>query len=342
MLLLTLLACPPKDAGALGPGVPVLPAMEAPLYTWSRGAPPDAAVAQLAQGLPWDEALSGAAAFLALAAIAGDPVDSAQARWAAYRAGWPYPLTDIVVQVVPGGELPELPQGLTAPAVGVARARGSRGDAWVWLQSEPPVPLKPFRREQDLGQQLRLGTQDGSPLAVRAAAPSGAVHGDGATLDEGGEWLVELTAQGRRWVVPVYVDSATPADAPYPHVHPAPADSNNAMAEAIEVLDDYRATFGADSLERDPMLDKSAARALEAHLQGEPLAPAADRLSKLGLSGNLAEVTCTAPTVPECLDRVYWSVDHRHGMVDPQMGWVGVAASIGPEGVTLVVDLAQE
>ncbi len=342
MLLLTLLACPPKDAASLGPAVPVLPAMEAPLYTWSRGAPPDAAVARVAQDLPWDEALSGAAAFLALAATQGDPVDRAQARWAAYRAGWPYPLDEVVVQTVANGDVPERPPGLTGGAVGVARARGARGDAWVWLTSTPPVALEPFRRELPLGHLLELATQDQSPLVVRTAAPDGALAGDKVTLDQGGEWLVELTAADQTWIVPVYVDGPTPADAPYPHVMAPPQGTHEAQAQALEVLDELRATFDAPSLERDPLLDKAAGRALTARVNGQPLPPAADRLGKLGLTGHLYELSCTAPTVPECLDRLYWSIDHRGQLVDPVLAWAGVAASLGPAGVTLVVDLAQE
>ena len=342
MLLLTLLACLPKDAGPLGPAVPVLPAMEAPLYAWSNGAPPDAAVARQAQGLPWDEALSGAAAFLALSATQGDRIDAAQARWAAYRAGWPYPIDELVVQTVPNGEVPERPPHLTGEAFGVARARGARGDAWVWLTSTPPARLEPFRRELPLGHVLRLASEDGQPLQVRTAAPDGTLSGASPTLDQGGEWLIELSAKGRTWVVPIYVDGLTPADAPYPRVLDAPQGTHEATAQALEVVDEIRATFDAPSLERDPMLDKAAARALEAQLQGTALPPAPERLAKLGLTGQLYELTCTAPTVPECLDALYGSVVHRGELVDPSLAWIGVASSLGPNGVTLLVDLAQE
>jgi len=342
VLLLTLLACPPKDAGALGPAVPVLPAMEAPLYAWSKGAPPDAAVARLAQGLPWDEALSGAAAFLALSATQGDRVDGAQARWAGYRAGWPYEIDELVVQTVVNGDVPLRPADLTGTAVGVARARGARGDAWVWLTSTPPADVAPFRRELPLGHVLKVETRDAQALQIRTAAPDGTISGPEPTLDQPGEWLVELTAGGQSWVLPVYVDGQTPADAPYPHVLEPPHGTQDAIAQALEVVDELRATFDAPSLERDPMLDKAAARSLEATLQGTPLAQAAERLGKLGMTGHVYELTCTAATVPECLDGLYWSVDHRGELVDPLLSWVGVAASIGPGGVTLVVDLAQE
>ncbi len=312
--------------------------MEAPLYAWSRGASPDAAVARHAEGLPWDEALSGAAAFVALAATQGDPTDTAQVRWAAFRAGWPYPVDEIVVQVVEQGAVPTPPECL----IGLARARGARGDAWVWLTSTPPTPLEPFRREQPLGSTLSLETQDGSPLAVRLAAPDHSVSGPDRTLDQQGEWLVELTAGGQSWTVPLYVDGPTPADAPFPRVLEAPQGTPDASAQALEVLDELRATFDAGSLERDPTLDKAAARVLEARLQGTELAPAAERLGRLGLTGRLAEVSCTGPTVPECLDDLYWSADHRGHLVDSRLAWVGVASSIGPEGVTLVLDLAED
>ena len=143
-------------------------------------------------------------------------------------------------------------------------------------------------------------------------------------------------------MVPIYVDGLTPADAPYPRVLDAPQGTHEATAQALEVVDEIRATFDAPSLERDPMLDKAAARALEAQLQGTALPPAPERLAKLGLTGQLYELTCTAPTVPECLDALYWSVDHRGELVDPSLAWIGVARSLGPNGVTLLVDLAQE
>jgi hypothetical protein len=342
LLLLTLLACPPKDASSLGPAVPVLPAMAAPLYAWSRGIPPDEAVARLAIGLPWDEALSGAAARLALSAVQSTPIDSAQARWAAYRAGWPYPIDEIIVQTVPSGTIPERPPGLTSTAIGVARARGAAGDSWVWLLSSPPEDLGPFRREYGLGEVLHLVSVSTSGLTARTVSPSGRRYGPAPVLDEGGEWLVEFTQGSDRWLVPLYVDSATPADAPYPHVMASPETSRTAVIQAMEVLDEYRATFDSDSLEPDPMLDKAAARALKTSLKGESLPPASERLGKLGFTGHMAELTCTAATVPECLDALYWSIDHRHDLVDPALGWAGIAASVRPTGVTLVLELAQE
>ncbi len=316
--------------------------MEAPIYAWSRGAPPDEAVARVVQDRPWDEALSGAAAHLALGATSGESTDLAQARWAAYRAGWPYPVDEVVIQMVASGELPVPPPSLECLALGVARARGAQGDAWVWLASTPPVELKSFRREQDLGQVLHLETHGESPLTLRTVAPSGQKHGPAPVLNEAGEWLVEFSAQGTRWVLPIYVDGLTPADAPYPGVLPPPNNSRAAIEQALEVLDEYRATFEADPLERDPMLNKAAARALEAQAENTPLPDAQTRLKRLGFNGHLAEMTCTAATVPECMDLLYWSVDHRHDLVDPALEWVGVAASLGPGGVTLLVNLAQQ
>ncbi len=343
MLLLTILACPPKQTAALGPAVPVLPAMSAPLYAWTHGVPPDEAVALVSQGLPWDEGLSGTAAAVALAVTAGEPIDRAQVRWAAYRAGWPYPVEEVIVQEVPKGELPERPNGFAAAdAVGVARARGATGDVWVWLTSQAPVVLVPFPREQALGTSFRVEAGGGGSLQYRLVSPGGVISTGQEPLAEQGEWLLELESAGSRWVLPLYVDMLTPADAPYPWVHELPGDVSTTERQALTVLDEYRAEFESGVLERDPLLDKAASRALEAWQQGTPLPPAKERLGKLGMTGSLYELTCIGPTVPTCLDDLYWALDHRGALVDSDLQFVGVAAAVEPNRVLLVLDLAQE
>jgi len=343
VLLLMMMACPPKQGAALGPAVPVLPAMAAPMYAWSHGASPDEAVALLAQGLAWDEGLSGAAATLALDLTAGQSIDHPQVRWAAYRSGWPHPVQDVVVQEVSNGEVPARPAGLEgAAAVGVARARGSAGDVWVWATSTPTVDLESFAREQVLGARFEAQAVGGGELAYRLASPSGEITEGPTLLDEQGEWLLELGTGSGAAVVPLYVDMLTPADAPYPWVHETPADTATASEQALTVLDEYRAEFDVSVLEPDPLLDKAAARALAAWTAGTPLPPPEERLGKLGMGGHVAELACTGPSVPSCLDQLYWSVDHRGELVHPDLQYVGLATSIGPGGVSLVIDLAQE
>ncbi|MBK7758229.1 MAG: hypothetical protein IPI35_17895 [Deltaproteobacteria bacterium] len=363
--LLMLLACakpgtttkPPED---LGP--PVVPAVVAPVYTTAPGAPRDPLIAWAARDLPYDEALAGAAAGVAFEMLAtGGGLDPSGLRWAAVRAGWPWPVQGVSSELVSEGELPaamvsELRAALKpGQAIGLARVRDDlgSGDLWVGLTSTPALALAPIRREQAVGATLTLGVKVDSPapagLRVLAASPSlRLIDGPSVTLDEPGEWVIELRqAQdggGERALaqLPIYVGEPTPDDGPFEAPDAPPADVGEAIRGAIAGVNGLRGLSAAQTLSTDPVLAATArSEATRRAAGGGPSADAEARLRRAGFpTGDVAELSCRAPTVQSCLDGLFWSPTSRAALLDPDMTLLGVGAELTNGQLTLVLGMA--
>jgi len=350
-----LLACVPKAASP--DAVPVLPATTAPLYTRAPGTPPDAVVASVAEGLPWDETLSGAAAALALGHSRKPMLEGHEVQWAAYRSGWPHLLVSFGIELVGIDETPSrLLSGLRVPergAVGLARARGQKGDTWVLLVGEVLLDLPAFARSHEINGQLELnpGSDDRwEQVQVRAATPSGEIRvGNLLTLDEPGEWVVEVRGlRGERSVdlvrAPLYVGIEEPQDAPIVISRPASLDNPDALhALAVDGMDELRDLVNAPTLVIEPMLETSARKALSEWQSGEPISNPVARMAGLGYADSpVAELRCHAVSVNACLDDLYWAVDTRTDLLSADFTNAGVAVGFREGNVMLVVDLGRE
>jgi hypothetical protein len=353
--LLLALACAPKPqalpAGFDPKAGPLLPAMEAPIYASGRSVPTDVLVSQVALGLKWDEALSGAAAAMAL--LDGQPLTLEAAQHAAYRAGYPYPVQRMSMGWMEAGVYPdELGRSLAATLkdgdeIGLARARTAERDRWVALIARPVDALSPISRELRLGAEVPIRTR--TPCTWTLVSPRGQVQ-TGMTpamvaLEEAGEWWLEVrTLNATVASIPLYVDMATPKGP----LLDLPGDSvtgpGDGMALTLELLADVRDSFGLVGLQRDGVLDT---------LSATPLAQVLDkvwthedgmaRLRAAGFVGGPAhQVHCTAGSVAACLDTMLRDPQRRKALLDPGLRLVGGSAQVGTSGVTLLLNMASE
>lgn len=345
---------PPED-----PGKPILPAPEAPVYAQvPNAALRDPLLAWASRGLPVDEALSGAAAGLGLVLVEDPGLDASRVRWAALRAGWPFPVQGVSVEASTEGAVPEafligVREGLQpGQSLGLARVRGPQGDLWVALTSTPTVQLAAFPRVRALGEPFTLSVQDPrgwTELRLRGLSPALELHeGPSLLLDQPGEWVIELEGldpQGRRRAavqVPVYAGVQPPVDGPFLRTDSPPADPAQAIREVLAGLDELRSFSEAPALTTDPVL-ASLARS-EASRQAQGGGPPTDSQERLrraaGSAGLVAEVWCQADTVHACLDGWFWDPDTRRSILDPRFTLVGVGAELTAGQALLVVGLA--
>ena len=74
---------------------------------------------------------------------------------------------------------------------------------------------------------------------------------------------------------------------------------------------------------------------------GGPSADAEARLRRAGFpTGDVAELSCRAPTVQSCLDGLFWSPTSRAALLDPDMTLLGVGAELTDGQLTLVLGMA--
>ncbi|MCB9761252.1 MAG: hypothetical protein H6739_15530 [Alphaproteobacteria bacterium] len=362
LALAALLACP-KPTAPLPPSgddPPVLPAPVASVYTASPAPPKDPMVAwalvppppadrraEPAPPLPYDETLSGAAAGAGLFYLDhGRDLDMPAVRWAAYQAGWPYPISrfsleQVAIGAVPESLLAELRGGALqeGEVLGLARVRGPGAEVWVAVMSNPEPPLAPFAREHKVGDRLRVRLREveGEPawtdLQQRALSPSLVLReGETIPLDEPGEWVLELTGQdrwGQRRVVvraPLYVGETTPVDGPFLEVGAPPPDLGAAIQETLKGVNDLRGLVDAPPVTTDAVLAAVARKEAARRAQGGAPDPDPEpRLRAAGYpEGPVAEVSCRADTVQSCLDGLFWAVDTRAALLDPRYDAVGV------------------
>jgi len=348
----------PPPPPAVGPdAAPILPSPLGSRYALGMRVPADPIVAQVvAQGmLPWVESLSGAATALAL----GDAqlYSLSAARWAAVRAGYPHPIQHIVTGIEPPGALPtELVDALRplmtiGDHVGLIRARTAQGDRWVALIARPQVGIDPFSREYALGDHLEVtsrglanwavvsptGDMTTGPLPVRVA------------LNEPGEWLLEFNgSHGPReqlLSLPVYVATKTPVQPLFPSASDAPMPGPDAIQDdVLDTLDHVRAAFALPDLDWDPTLATLAGTPVQQVLDGTWDATRGEqRLRGAGfIGGPIAQLTCTAPNVPACMEQLLSRAHDRAALLESGHRLVGAAGETRVSGVTLVINLSSE
>jgi hypothetical protein len=337
-LLLLLSACahvaPHFDVDAL----PVLPSPRGDLYARVPGTPRDPLVASVAGGLPWDEALSGVAASVALAEVAGQPVDLCQLRWMAVLAGYPYPLVARSSAAVPLGQVP---QALVAEAqaqrgkqvdVGLVRARGGETDHWVLLVGEHHAEIPPVARDVSVGDTVPLGGAVdwvvSDPLGDHRSV-EGELHPDLA-----GEWMLSARVDGTPVATfPLYVGVSPP------EVPPMRCDAHDGglVDRAGATVAAVRAAYGYTPMEHDSGLDSVARARLRDFAAGHPLPDAAVQLRSAGYLGvPVAGAECKASTVEACLEKVWWSPEGRGALVG-DLDAYGVAVQDTGAGVLLVL-----
>jgi hypothetical protein len=335
VLLLWLIACP-KPADAPRPDVvPTLPNPRGEVYAAVPATPKDPLVAQAARGLPWDEALSGAATGLALAALAGEAPDAREARWRAIVAGYPYP---VVGRAMAKAGIGEIPTGLIDEArraagddVGLVRARGEDGDLWVLLVGRRRAPVPPLAREARIREVVPLGAGDW----VVSDADGDVRRPDGElVLDEPGEWLLRLEADGVPVATfPMYVAAPTPETPPVVAV----TGTVDWDAEVRATVDASRARVGLGPLGDEPALDSVARARLRLFVEGKPLPSAPQQLRAAGFVGvPVAGAECRAGTVAECLDAIWWD-PARRGVLVGEHAALGVAAQETDGKVALAI-----
>ncbi len=325
---------PEPPAAVVDPGAaPHLPAPVADLYVHHVGTPVDPLVTQLIGVRPWEEVLSGAATALALKVAARESTDVMAARWAAVRAGYPYPVERMEVVHAPHDALPQLAVPISGD-IGLVRARGPDDDIWVLLVGRGGAVLPPIPREAQVGDALRLGQH-----RWRAAGPDGAVQDVAETLvfNRAGEWLLQARdADGVLANLPVYVGQ------PMPEVSP--------LISALSGQDPEEATFnavsgvwkwyGREAPQRDSGVDSVARVRLRevqaANAGGPSAAPAATLLRRAGFVEGGDGSECRAATLLECLEQMWWSPDQR-AVFSTDYRSVGVAMATEAGAVHVVV-----
>lgn len=356
LLMWMALACAPKkpvepvqpDPSSFSQ--PILPATSAPIYTAKQTLPADDLVAQVALGLVWDEALSGAAAALGLGA---DEVTLEAAQHAAHRAGYPYPVRVVSSGLVPADQHPDaLLRTLhtvleKTDHLGLARVRVGIHDKRVALIASPVDTLQPFPREHGLGAVIEVRTV--GPGTWMAVSPSGGTRAGSLpgelTLDEAGEWWLEIDGMHQTIAaLPLYVDMATPPEG----LIALPGDEFSgpvaAADEAMLLISSVREAFSMPALQDDGTLETLAQYPLSLLLaQQWDRTTGVERLHAAGfMGGPVGQVQCQGSTVAACVDRMLRSGRERQFVLNPAYRIGGAAAQVSTDGVTIVLNMASE
>lgn len=349
MIWLWLLACQPKkDVSSPLPSIPQIPAPQAPWYTVQNDQPKDFLVAKVVGDLSWSEALSGAAAEVALK-VDHRPIRLQDARWAAIRAGYPYTIDQIIVGDVEVDEFPkDLQQMLRQHAdlqMGVVRTRKGTMDRWVVLLSKGGSLTSDFPREMTLDEEVSIEGEG----QIRLLSPTGTVEQHSLPLKkrfaEEGEWWAEMTTSTSSISIPLYVESGTP-------VHPLfvtedvgleLADKATLEEDAFVLFEDMRERQGLVSVFEDSGLLKSfAEQALKEVVAGTWNHDAnIALLQKVGfVGGPVYQLSCQGESVYVCLDNLSWELDARRALLDPNIRSIGMDLQIQTNGVVMVINLS--
>ena len=350
ILSLLTLACGPKNAtspeGPL-PSIPKIPAPQAVRYSVDLDTPKDFLVAQMVRDLPWSEALSGAAAEVALKVV-DRPIRLQDARWAAIRAGHPYPIDQIIVGDVDIDQFPKdlqkMLQSTTATRLGVVRVRKGTMDRWVVLLSKDGPLTEGFSREFDVGSELKV-EGDGT---YRLLTPNGRIkHGElplKQPMEEGESWLEVVSNRGVV-SVPIYAGEGTP-------VHPLfmtedvgleIAEPDRLEEEAFILIEEMRERQGLVSVFEDSsLLESFAEQALESVLSGTwSRTEGIQLLEKVGfVGGPVYQVTCQGESIYACLDELSWTIEGRQALLDPAVRSIGLTTHVQTNGVVMVINLS--
>ena len=332
-MLLMVLACAHVPEVAAPPSAPPrVPSLYSEMYVHHEAVPTDALVAKV-WGSKLVEALSGAAGALAIRLAEDRPVGTTELRWRAVLAGYPWRIVELRTQRVAIDEVPEdllaAARAVSGRDLGLVRARGRGGDQWVLLTGERTGDLPAFSRESSKGQRVAF-----PGYGWVAVPPSGEVRTgrDELVLDESGEWLVALTgATGEATAFPLYVDRSTPQAPPFTGAE-AVEELEVEVLTRLEGLDGW---YRRSASERDTLLDGVARARLRAYAAGEVLPPGEEQLAAAGFRDGSAGA-CTAATVVECLDAMWWSTS-GHAALATNWGSFGLAFQGGEGAVTLVV-----
>jgi len=364
-LLLSCLCCcggvrgvSPGRLETLGAELPHLPAPEAQIYAVRLGEPVDPLVAAVVGELPWEESLSGAAGALGMEMVRTlRPTDAWQVRWAAYRAGYPYPVQEILHQTCSRGcvaeQVLEQAQGLVQPGdhLGIARVRGGSDDLWICLLGRPRLALPPVPRALEPGGEISLTAVGGGRserVELSLVSPSGHLEqGDlwqerRLVLGEQGEYWVQLRdPQGVLAGFPVYVGLDPFAEAPLAGWSLAADSAEELLHAGWEALDLLRSAYGLDPLEADPILSAVA----RAHL-GDRLGREGPEAGEFGgaPASCRASLGCVIPAgagVEACAQG--WLVDPsaRAALVDSRCTLAGLASEQRARELWLQLELGE-
>ena len=348
LIALTTVACGPKAPTAtMLEAAPKLPAPRAPAYATARTVPSDPVIARIVEEKAWNESLSGAAAGLALGWSAGSgSLSGWEVREAAWQAGWAWPIQEVRGWITGQGDPP--PDDLMAwlegigpdQDIGLVRARGRNGDAWVALRSTPRGPTLPRPRQVEVGDALAFSPQPGVELTI--ADPSGVV----TTMDLGservvhadlpGEWLVETRDEkGVISLYPVYA-GLVPPEATVLATVDHPSSDEDAEKTFARILTDVRATYGRKPYSNDPLLDA----ATTSMGSGRAATRAADVARNLGYRPETTwKISCRGRTLTECADHVLWNPRARSALLATDAD-AGIVATLTGDGVSVVVLVA--
>jgi hypothetical protein len=317
---------------------PRLPSPSAGTYARHQADSPDPIITALVGSRALDASLSGAAAGLALGAIEGyGGLTGWEVREALWQAGYPYPIESVRGWTTAHGEAP--PQSLAqwleqigpADDIGLVRANGPRGVAWVGLHARPQVDIGLQPRSTDMGASLSLPAL--ATASYRAADPLGnLLQGslkDGVTLQliQPGEWLIEVQQNDQLVALfPVYVDIEVPEE---PLIEPftgSVIDENTATTEFSRQLAQVRTTYGLSPWTRNILLDKAAKKGLT------PNESAQDSARAVGYS-QTSRLYCASPTIEDCLDSMIWDPELRGSLLSEPLGEWGIAAEVSAQSL---------
>ena len=325
-------------------GPPKLTADTAPMLPSPRGStyghvavrPRDPLVAFVAQDLPVDEALSGAAAGVGLGMLSSEEMDVRAVRWKAILAGYPFPIVAMETETVPLDKPPvALLSKVTLGAhsdVGIVRVRGSETDTWIVLVGERRGELTPFPREVEPGETVPLG--EGAQWT--SADPDGVVRDVVLPFrpEQPGEWLLRAKIDGKTVAtVPLYVGVDTPMNPPFS----GELRADTTIAEALSQLARLRDRYGQIEATADPSLSSVARARLRTLLDGGTLPAAAEQLRAAGyLDMPVDGAECSARSVAACLDGLWWTPEHRAVLTGGYSG-VGIASARGDGKLVIVL-----
>ncbi len=354
LLPMLLLACPkaPVETGPpVPPASPILPAPYATVYTAAPAPARDPLVAYVSAGRNTDETLSGAAASLSLQVAEEGGLDQASRHWALITAGWPYGVSSVLVERSDKDQIPAAFQASVQSVdpgvpIGVARSRAADRDTWVLLVGQVTTPVKPFAREAQVGDRLALQPQnsDWERVEQRSLPPTGAARLGPVTYDAPGEWLVELygvRGDARTLLIrlPVYVGEETPEDGPFLGVELDKPTGDTALRRAEAGLNELRELLGAAPLQMDPValaLAGKHARSLDDQTQVDVLAQA----QAAGLR-DPELLVCEGEDTTGCLDQLFWSIDARPALRNPNLTLMGVHVDWTARGLRVVTLVAR-
>ena len=219
----------------------------------------------------------------------GELTDSADVDRACQRSGWPYPLSAHRQLVLPK-ILPPMDSSRT-PSLPLSRLG--------WFEQEAPSrtsgscfsrsgnPLAPVAMRYAIGDRLELPNDTVSPLTWRAVDPTGTLQSPENPSSRLRRRMALEASRGNQvhFRAALYVDMDTPEIPLFEFEAPA-VDLKAQETQASRMISLAHQLFFAteEAIQRDPSLDRSAAMALRAALNGESISGAQLRFEQLGFT----------------------------------------------------------